>query len=431
MKKIFLLFCFVVLFTPKIYSQLFVENFSYPLGIELTTTAAWDAASAGGVNPIMVDVPSGVTFPLYAGSGIGPAVTILSNGEDDSASLSSRPTSGSVYSSFMINVIAVQSTGDYFFALSSTGNAFDSRVYLRPDSTGYNIGIQKATNSSIDYATQLQDFDATYLVIVKYTFVPGTINDQVSLFIFGTSSPPPVFEPTPTVGPITPVAGTDAPNLSRVILRQGSAAFAANLTVDGIYVDTVWNNAILPVELSSFTSTIDIRDVTLNWTTASELNNAGFDVERSVVNGSWSRVGNVTGNGTSTSLNSYSYTDRNLASGKYNYRLKQIDLNGNFTYYDLSNEVNIGIPTKFDLSQNYPNPFNPTTKISYDIPFDAKVSIKLFDVSGREVATLVNSIQTAGYYTIDFNGSNLASGVYFYRLTANDFVQSKRMMIVK
>jgi hypothetical protein len=189
---------------------------------------------------------------------------------------------------------------------------------------------------------------------------------------------------------------------------------------------------VLPVELASFTSTVNRRDVNLNWTTATESNNAGFDIERkSTVNGEWSMIGNVVGNGTSTTPHSYLFVDRGLNSGKYNYRLKQIDFNGNFAYFNLSNEVGIGIPTKYELAQNYPNPFNPTTKINYDIPFDAKVSIKLFDVSGREVATLVNNIQTAGYYTINFNGSNLASGVYFYRLTANDFVESKMMMIVK
>ncbi|MEO8210627.1 MAG: T9SS type A sorting domain-containing protein, partial [bacterium] len=155
----------------------------------------------------------------------------------------------------------------------------------------------------------------------------------------------------------------------------------------------------------------------------------------SIVNGQWSMVGNVSGHGTATSPNNYSYTDRNLASGKYNYRLKQIDLNGNFTYYNLSNEVNVGVPAKFDLSQNYPNPFNPSTKINYDLPFDGKVSIKIFDMAGKEVSTLVNEVKTAGYYSLDFNGSNLSSGVYFYRINAEangqNFVSTKKMMLVK
>lgn len=194
------------------------------------------------------------------------------------------------------------------------------------------------------------------------------------------------------------------------------------------------NNSALPVELASFTSTANGRDVTLNWTTATETNNSGFDVERSV-NGIWSKVGNVSGNGTTTSPVNYTFTDRNLASGKYNYRLKQIDFNGNFEYFNLSSEVNVGIPEKYNLAQNYPNPFNPSTTISYDLPFDSKVSIKLFDMSGREVSSLVNEVKTAGYYSVNFNASNLSSGVYFYRISAEgngqNFVSTKKMMLVK
>ncbi|MBK8552939.1 MAG: T9SS type A sorting domain-containing protein [Ignavibacteria bacterium] len=186
----------------------------------------------------------------------------------------------------------------------------------------------------------------------------------------------------------------------------------------------------LPVELASFTSNVSGRDVTLNWTTVSELNNAGFDIERTV-NGSWTKVANVTGNGTTTSPHSYSYTDKNLATGNYNYRLKQTDFNGNFEYFNLSNEVNVGIPTKYDLSQNYPNPFNPSTSIAYQIPFDGQVSLKIFDMSGKEVASLVNEVKTAGYYTYNFNASNLSSGVYFYTISANNFTATKKMMLMK
>jgi len=196
---------------------------------------------------------------------------------------------------------------------------------------------------------------------------------------------------------------------------------------------------VLPVELAVFTSTVNKRDVTLNWTTARESNNSGFDIERSPVNGDWSNVGFVQGSGTSTSSIDYSFIDRGLNTGKYNYRLKQIDFNGNFEYFNLGNEVGVGIPIKYDLSQNYPNPFNPTTKINYDLPKDGKVSIKLFDISGREVATLVNEVQPAGYYTINFNGSNLSSGAYFYRISAESdgqsanggFVTSKKMILIK
>lgn len=192
----------------------------------------------------------------------------------------------------------------------------------------------------------------------------------------------------------------------------------------------------LPVELSSFTSNHDARNVNLNWSTTSELNNSGFDIERKLVSETvWSRIGNVAGHGTSNTVNNYQYEDRNLQSGKYNYRLKQIDANGNFKYYQLSNFVEVGIPGKYAISQNYPNPFNPSTKINYDLPFDSRVAIKIFDITGREVASILNQTQTAGYYTATFNASNLSSGVYFYQINADggnqNFVKTLKMMLIK
>jgi hypothetical protein len=198
-----------------------------------------------------------------------------------------------------------------------------------------------------------------------------------------------------------------------------------------------YGNAPLPVELSSFTSNIITRDVKLNWTTASENNNAGFEILRSAQNdnGSWTKVGYVTGNGTKTTPTNYSFEDKNLNTGKYNYRLKQIDYNGNFEYFNLAGEVEIGVPKKFDISQNYPNPFNPTAKIDFDLPFDSKVSMKLYDISGREVMTLVNEQKSAGYYTVQMNGNNLSSGMYFYRIIAEGngqkYVMTKKAVLIK
>ena len=187
---------------------------------------------------------------------------------------------------------------------------------------------------------------------------------------------------------------------------------------------------LLPVELSSFTSAVNGRNVTLNWITSEEINNSGFDIERKQ-SGSWTKLGSISGNGTSVLSHEYSFTDRNLASGNYQYRLKQIDFNGNFEYFNLNNEVNVGIPAKFELSQNYPNPFNPSTQINFDIPTDSKVNIKLFDMSGKEVITLVNEFKTSGYYTVNFNAAGLSSGVYFYSIAADNFSATKKMMLVK
>jgi hypothetical protein len=183
--------------------------------------------------------------------------------------------------------------------------------------------------------------------------------------------------------------------------------------------------------MSSFVSSVNGRDVTLNWTTSSETNNSGFDIERSIVAGHWLKIGMVQGNGTTLSSMNYFFTDRGLNAGLYNYRLKQIDFNGNFQYFNLSNEVIIGIPATFSLSQNYPNPFNPSTTINYDLPYDGKVTLRILDISGREVSMIVNEFQPAGYYSLSFNGNNLSSGIYFYSLTSNGLTITKKMLLVK
>jgi hypothetical protein len=136
----------------------------------------------------------------------------------------------------------------------------------------------------------------------------------------------------------------------------------------------------------------------------------------------WKKVGFVNGNGNTLENSFYHFTDRGLIKGKYTYRLKQIDFNGNFEYHNLSNEVIVGLPEKFSLSQNYPNPFNPSTKINYDLPFDANVSLKVFDMTGREVITIVNEFKTAGYYVADFHAFESFDG----SVSVQDFSRCKR-----
>ncbi len=197
----------------------------------------------------------------------------------------------------------------------------------------------------------------------------------------------------------------------------------------------------LPVELASFSATRAERGVELRWTTASEKNNAGFEVQRNTENAiqntsQWTVLGFVKGNGTTSDAQSYSFIDR-TASGNVSYRLKQIDFDGQFEILPIV-EVDAGLPRNFELGQNYPNPFNPTTVISYQLPVPSEVSLKVYDLLGREVATLVNQRQEAGRYQALFNAARLSSGVYFYRLSvgssssqAGIFVETKKMILMK
>ena len=191
----------------------------------------------------------------------------------------------------------------------------------------------------------------------------------------------------------------------------------------------------LPVELNAFSAELTGRTVELKWSTSSELNNSGFDIEKSIVKGQtsegWSKIGFISGSGTISEPANYTFTDKDLLTGKYKYRLKQIDFNGNYEYFELAEEVSIGIPDKYELSQNYPNPFNPVTNLEFGISKSGFVSLKIHDVLGRELVTLVNEIKEPGYYKIKFDAGNLASGVYFYRMTADDFVALKKFVVMK
>jgi len=186
----------------------------------------------------------------------------------------------------------------------------------------------------------------------------------------------------------------------------------------------------LPVELTSFSAMADNENIILTWTTVTEKDNSGFAVERRT-DGLWSNIGFIPGKGNSEVPADYTFTDNKLNSGSYSYRLKQIDYNGNFKYYDLTGYVNIGVPSKFSLSQNYPNPFNPATKIDFALPYDGNVMMKIYDLSGREILTVINEFKTAGYYTINFNASDLASGIYYYKLTAGNNTAVNKMVVIK
>jgi hypothetical protein len=195
----------------------------------------------------------------------------------------------------------------------------------------------------------------------------------------------------------------------------------------------------LPVELKSFTARIFENKVELNWSTATELNNHGFEIERSLDNTSWSTIGFREGNGTVTEQQNYFFSDdiSEISSPKLYYRLKQIDFDGSFEYSEV---VKVEItPSKFSLEQNYPNPFNPSTSIQSAISSAQFVTLKVYDLLGREIAIPVNEEKPAGSYKVEFNASNLPSVFYFYRLIAGDlstssgqsFIETQKMIIIK
>ncbi len=220
--------------------------------------------------------------------------------------------------------------------------------------------------------------------------------------------------------------------------QYGGAIFSSPLALE-----FGTNSGALPVELSSFSASIIEQGVKLNWVTETEVGNYGFEVQRSVSenqSSAWKNIGFVEGFGNSNSPKEYSFIDENVAGGNYSYRLKQIDTDGKFEYSKVI-EIDFSTPLNYELSQNYPNPFNPSTKISFQIVETGFTSLKVYDAIGNEVKTLVNENKPAGTYTVDFSARGgsafggdaytLPSGIYFYKLEAGSFVETKKMMLLK
>ena len=259
------------------------------------------------------------------------------------------------------------------------------------------------------------------------------------------------FGPGVAVRPVMPVwVGANQPcliadttaatyTISNIFSKNNSGSgftYAANWSPSKIPVDTTVFETVLPVEMTSFTAKSGYSSVKLDWKTATEINNFGFDIQRKLsINKEqatgWQKIGFVNGSGNSNSVKTYSFTDKNVpASGNYLYRLKQIDKNG-ISKYSQEISVDINKPVEFNLNQNYPNPFNPSTTISYSIPVDGFVSLKVFDVLGKELISLVNEVKPAGNYNVEFNAAKLCSGFYIYQLHSGNFVQTRKMILIK
>lgn len=249
-------------------------------------------------------------------------------------------------------------------------------------------------------------------------------------------------------GTFTPVEGLASGMTSSDIgvSEDGTEAIGGSLGLIGTgtsYSDFTWttysddtpgnpnSDQALPVELTTFSASVSDQNVDLNWETATEVNNYGFEIERKLVGNKWNKLDFVNGHGNSNSPKYYSYTDSKIeASGNILYRLKQIDIDGTFEYSD-EVEVNLGTPEKFELNQNFPNPFNPMTSIQFNIPQDSQVRLNVFNVLGEEVSELINDNISAGYHSVNFDASQLNSGIYFYKLETNNFTQIRKMMLVK
>ncbi|MFH1196952.1 MAG: T9SS type A sorting domain-containing protein [bacterium] len=395
MKKV--IFCFLVLASMSLYAQTTIET-------QLVVTT--NEGTIGGSFKVAIQAKG---TNLTANSTIGSSTIDV------------------YYIAAHIAPVIVAGTivqGTYNATISNYGTRsltyIASGPYVRLTIAGTNI------NQNFDGTPAGLDLTSSYQTIatINFTISDNTVTTNL------------------TIDPGSLTIGLfDSPNNSNftgVIIPQLMSA-PVNIT-----------NAPLPVELTSFAANNNGSNVILNWKTATEVNNHGFQIERKSFDADasslshsadkeWQNVGFVEGYGNSNSAKDYSFTDKSInGGGKFSYRLKQIDIDGSYTYSETV-EVTV-IPSQFELSQNYPNPFNPTTTIRYAvaavetgyIPSLQNVTLKIYDILGNEVATLVNERKEPGYYEVEFNASQLPSGVYFYQLrTENGFNAVKKMLLMK
>jgi len=189
------------------------------------------------------------------------------------------------------------------------------------------------------------------------------------------------------------------------------------------------SNQALPVELTSFTAKAHAKGVMLNWSTATEVNNYGFDVEKKAA-GSWEKISFVEGHGNSNSPKEYSFIDKAATIGEVSYRLKQVDIDGAFEYSDVVTVTSANL-AKNELHQNHPNPFNPSTAISFSLAELAHVNITVYNAIGQKVMELANEQMDAGIHNVNFDGSSLSTGFYFYRLETPNYSKTMKMMLIK
>lgn len=186
----------------------------------------------------------------------------------------------------------------------------------------------------------------------------------------------------------------------------------------------------LPVELSSFSASVEEYGIRLNWRTETEINNYGFEIQKKNGDNDWLVIGFVEGSGTTFSPRNYSFTDEDITSGIYSYRLKQIDTDGRFEYSAVI-QIDLDSPTGYELSQNYPNPFNPVTTIRYSLPEESEVKLTIYNILGQQVTIVVDELKDAGIHTVNFDAEGLNSGVYFYKLEAGEYTQIRKMVLMR
>ena len=420
---------------------IFVEHFNYTSNSNLTSNG-WTAFANAGSFPIKT-LGSSLAYSGYSSAiGVKALLDNVNSAEDVYYNFPSQ-SANDVFVSCIVSVNQAATGGSYFLTLApsspSAASSLRAAMYVKTTFFGnLSFGVSKWTSGTPTYSDTLYSTGTTYLLAIKYTFNPGSdTNDVVRFYIDPTLDAGGENSPTVTASAVDDTV--DAASLGAVTLNQVSGSNSPEIEVDAIRVSTAWANGGLPVQFANFVASPMMSGVFLSWSTKTEVDNAGFEVERRSVNPQsalntpqWERLAFIPGAGTSTSERSYSYTDGGLAPGRYAYRIKQIDRSGAYTYYREA-EVEIGAaPKEFTLNDAYPNPFNPSTTINFTLGASDRAVLKVYDVLGREITTLFDGMAEAGRVNrVQWNAAGIPSGMYFARLESGGMSAMKKLVLLK
>jgi hypothetical protein len=435
MKQIFLSIVLSISALNGLYPQNIInEHFNYPAGTLTEVSDYWIENPAGSYDVQVI--PGSLSYYKYASSDTGNCIFLDSDAVNRSG-VQRSVSSGlnTIYISFLISVkdtldlMSHTSTGTFFFDLVGDYDQSRSLIWIRKSANRgmINLGVSKVLTTFTYSPTDYKVTDTLLLVLKYRIFGSSTTNDTVSLWI---NPPLSENEPMPDALHFT---GSDLTVIKGMRFRQ--TANSGNIYVDGLRVSPTWGQAPLPVQLSSFTAVNKDGKNILDWKTDTELFNYGFDIERKISsnykNEDWKVIGSMPGYGNSNSPKYYTFSDNEVYNFcNYAYRLKQINTDGTFIYYDQV-ELNINIPGKFCLFQNYPNPFNPTTTISFSVSEDDQTRISLYNLTGEKLAELYNKYTLAGDYKIEYNAEDLSSGTYFCLLESGNKRRVIKIVILR
>jgi outer membrane protein assembly factor BamB len=391
------------------------------IGVNQTGQISWVFPTAGTPWTVveMPDIGGSSSSDVLVGTTTG-SVYVLSG---DNGSVIWQTNIGNVFIEDARVISDINSSGTRDILISGIAPA----VYVLEGSTGVVIW-QQFTGGNILGISEVGDLNGDGIPEV------GTASLNNLLHIYESRLGNPIFTYSFGGGG----TGTAAEHLTPIgdVDSNESFEFVAGSRDGRIIAFSGGTDGTIPVELSSFSAAANGSDINLFWITTTELNNRGFEIERKNPDeNNWRKISFVEGRGTTTEVNTYSYTDKDIPGGTYIYRLKQIDFDGTYTYSG-EVEVNIGLPNTYSLNQNYPNPFNPITIIRYSLPKDENVKLSIYNILGEEIITLTNEIRKAGFHQVEWRGVDknnniLPTGVYFYRLEAGSFVDVKKMMFLK